>query len=191
MFSRIRQLIHKLSSGTLKEQLMNKLEDTKLADQDYHETNNYLKTLCYLLNIALAQVNEELDTNPSNTAYSRKSDRQEVHIDRNHTNCLPDNRKDEYNNKKISGNKRSRSHENDSENGDEEYYTNELGDKTYEKNIGHKKLKANSYATRVTDDSHNKQKQIGNNTRTGFYKQNTKRKNKDTKLEEVKEKTYF
>ena len=113
---------------------MGKLEDTKIVNLDHHVTNNYLKTLCYLLNIAQSQVKEELDTTPTKTKYSNKLDRQEVHVNIIYANYLPSNEKDNYNNKKIGGNKRSRLHDSNGSNENEEESTNNHGDKPNEGN---------------------------------------------------------
>ena len=43
-FSTVKQLIHKLSSDTIKDRLRNGLEDIKLKDRDCYNTNNYLLT---------------------------------------------------------------------------------------------------------------------------------------------------
>ena len=42
-FSRIRQLMRKLSSETSKEKFMCKLDETKVINQDHHEIKIYLK----------------------------------------------------------------------------------------------------------------------------------------------------
>ena len=65
-FSTIKQLIHKLSSDTLKDQLRSGLEDVKTKDKDLYNTNNYLLTLKQLLNIARTQVDKELDNSQAN-----------------------------------------------------------------------------------------------------------------------------
>ena len=61
-FSTIKQLIHKLSSYTIKYRLRNGLEDVKQKDGDRYNTNNYLLTLRQVLNITRSHVDEELDT---------------------------------------------------------------------------------------------------------------------------------
>ena len=87
-FSTVKQLIHKLSSDTIKDQLRNGLEDVKLKDRDCYNTNNYLLTLRQLLNIARSHVDEELDTRALDSFSYRKSGSlgyraQEVQINRN------------------------------------------------------------------------------------------------------------
>ncbi len=87
-FSTVKQLIHKLSSDTIKDRLRNGLEDIKLKDGDHYNTNNYLLTLRQLLNITRSHVDEELDTRALNSFSYRKSESheyrtQEVQINRN------------------------------------------------------------------------------------------------------------
>ena len=50
-FSTVKQLIHKLSSDTIKDRLRAGLEDVKTNYRDHYNTNNYLLTLRQLLNI--------------------------------------------------------------------------------------------------------------------------------------------
>ena len=61
-FSTVKQLLHKLSSETIKKQLRYSLEDVKKEKNDLYNTNNYLVTLSQLLNIVRSYVDEELDT---------------------------------------------------------------------------------------------------------------------------------
>ena len=51
-FPTVKQLIHKLSSATIKDRLRSGLEDVKTQDNDIYNTNNYLLTLRQLLNVA-------------------------------------------------------------------------------------------------------------------------------------------
>ena len=61
-FSTVKQLLHKLSSETIKNQLRASLETVKKEKNDLYNTNNYLVTLRQLLNMARSYVDEELDT---------------------------------------------------------------------------------------------------------------------------------
>ena len=72
-FSTVKQIIHKLSSGIIKDRLRNGLEDVKLKDRYSYNTNNYLLTLRQLLNIARSHVDEELDTRALDSFSYRKS----------------------------------------------------------------------------------------------------------------------
>ena len=57
-FSVVKQLIHKLSSETIKNQLSASLEEVKREKKDLYNTNNYLITLRQLLNITRSCVDE-------------------------------------------------------------------------------------------------------------------------------------
>ena len=59
-FSTVKQLIHKLSSETIKKQLRASLEDVKKEKKDLYNTDNYLITLRQLLNMARSYVDEWL-----------------------------------------------------------------------------------------------------------------------------------
>ena len=91
-FPTVKQLIHKLSSATVKDRLRNGLEDVKTKSNDLYNTNNYLLTLRQILNITRSQVDEELDTITLDR-FSNKdnSGRQEVQIDRNQFKNPPRN----------------------------------------------------------------------------------------------------
>ena len=60
--STVKQLLHKLSSETIKHQLISSLEDVKKEKNDLYNTNNYLVPLRQLINMARSYVDEELDT---------------------------------------------------------------------------------------------------------------------------------
>ena len=72
-FSTVKQLIHKLSSDTIKDRLRNGLEDVKTKDRDLYNTKNYLLTLRQLLNMARSHIDEELDTRALDSFSYRKS----------------------------------------------------------------------------------------------------------------------
>ena len=81
-FSTVKQLIHKLSSETVKDLLRASLEDVKTEKRDLYNTNNYLITLRQLLNIARSYVDEELDTRALDNISYKKSGKHEVNINR-------------------------------------------------------------------------------------------------------------
>ena len=132
----------------------------RTKDKDLYNTNNYLPTLSHLLNIAISKFDEELDTRALDSSSYNESDKQEVQINRNQFSSPPRNGghgyKPNYNKNKNNYKKRSRSSDDDDDD-NETYYINEFRDKVYKKKkTGHQKSKANSYATRVTDDSYKK-----------------------------------
>ena len=85
-----------------------------------------------------------------------------MNVNRNQFSSPPQNGdsgyKSNYNKNKTNYKKRSRSSDDNNDDDNETYYINEFGDKVYKKKkTGHQKSKANSYATRATDDGHKKQ----------------------------------
>ena len=61
-FSRVKQLIYKLSSVTIWDKLRNGLDKVKHKYRDIYNQQNYIQTLRELLNIARIKIDEELDT---------------------------------------------------------------------------------------------------------------------------------
>ena len=142
-FSTVKQLIHKLSSDTIKDRLRNGLEDVKLKDGDCYNTNSYLLTLRQLLNIARSHVDEELDTRVLDNFSNRRSGNheyqtQKVQINRPQFSSPPRRggcgKTNSYNEGKGNYRKRNRSSDDDD---NSTYHINEFGDKVY----GYKKKK--------------------------------------------------
>ena len=81
-FSTVKQLLHKLSSETIKNQLRASLESVKKEKNDLYNTHNYLLTLRQLLNIARSYVDEELDTQALDKCNYRNQDKNNINIKR-------------------------------------------------------------------------------------------------------------
>ena len=81
-FSTVKQLIHKLSSETIKNQLRASLEDVKKEKKDLFNTDNYLITLRQLLNMARSYVDEWLDTQALSKRSSRNQEGTNININR-------------------------------------------------------------------------------------------------------------
>ena len=182
-FSTVKQLIHKLSSDTIKDRLSNGLEDVKLKDGDCYNTNNYLLTLRQLLNIARSHVDEELDTRALDNFSNRKTGShgyqiQEVQINRNQFSNPPrkggHGNTNSYNEGKGNYRKRSRSSDDDDDNST--YHKNEFRDKVYKKKKpSYQKPRANNYATKVTEGSHKKHDKIEKQFHKKTKKKTTKK----------------
>ena len=163
-FSTVKQLIHKLSSDTIKDWLRNGLEEVKIKDRDHYNTNNYLLTLRQLLHITRSHVDEELDTRVLDRFSYRKSGSlgywtQEVQINRNKFSSPP--RKSGYGNinnyNEGKGNYRKRSRSSDDDDDNTTCHINEFGDKVCKKKkTSYQRPRANNYATKVTEGSHKK-----------------------------------
>ena len=112
-FSTVKQLTHKLSSETIKNQLRSNLEDVKKNKNDLYNTNNYLITLRQLLNMARSYVDEELDTRALDNSIYKKLDKNEININRTQVSSPTRNSnsryKSNYNKNKTDYKKRSRS----------------------------------------------------------------------------------
>ena len=61
-FATVKQLLHKLSSETIRDKLQNGLEKVKKKYKDIYNQQNYIQTFSDLLNIARIKTDEELDT---------------------------------------------------------------------------------------------------------------------------------
>ena len=76
------QLIYKLSSETIKNQLRASLEEVKREKKDLYNTNNYLITLRQLLNMARSYVDKWLDTQALTKRSSRNNEETNININR-------------------------------------------------------------------------------------------------------------
>ena len=127
-FSTVKQLIHKLSSETVKDRLRSNLEDVKTKKNDLYNTNNYLITLRQLLNIARSYVDEELDTRALDNSSYKKPGKNEVNINRTQVSsptCNSDSGyKSNYNKNKTNYKKRSQSSDNNTDNDHGSYSIN-------------------------------------------------------------------
>ena len=135
-FSIVKQLLHKLSSETIKKQLRSNLEDVKKEKNDLYNTNNYLVTLRQLPNMARSYVDEELDTQALDKRNYKNQDKNNININRTQASSQKHYKnngyKPNYNKNKESYRKRSHSSDYDLDDGYDSYI-NEFGEKVYKK----------------------------------------------------------
>ena len=61
-FTTVKQLLHKLSSETLQDNLQTRLEKVKKKHNDMYNQQNYIQTLTELLEFTRLKIDEEVDT---------------------------------------------------------------------------------------------------------------------------------
>ena len=112
-FSTVKQLIHKLSSETIKIQLRASLEDVKKEKKDLYNTDNYLITLRQLLNMARSYVDEWLDTQALSKRSSRHHEETNININRTQASGPERNNGQKRNHYRNKDNYRKRKHSSD------------------------------------------------------------------------------
>ena len=94
--STVKQLLHKLSSETIKNQLRASLESVKKEKNDLYNTDNYLVTLRQLLNMARSYVDEELDTQALDKCNYGNQNKNNINVNRTQASSPKCNKNNGY-----------------------------------------------------------------------------------------------